>query len=165
MRRHGSPKELEQLRMVAARLFELQRPTKEIAAAVGRDEQTVRAWRRAWGAAGVEALRAKSHPGPVPKLSPQQRQDVLTMLGHAPAEYGYDDAPLWTTTLVARLIYDSYGVEHHHDYVGELLHALGWSYQTPTKRARERDDEAVAAWRRRDWPGHLKKVGTTAPSS
>jgi hypothetical protein len=28
---------------------------------------------------------------------------------------------------------------------------MGWSCQKPERRARERDEEAIAAWRKNDW--------------
>jgi transposase len=161
-RRHGKPKELEQLRMVAARMFEMGRPTGEIARAVGRGGQTVRAWRRVWRGGGAAALEAKPHPGREPKLSAAQWQQVLALLARPPAEHGYADAYLWTTTLMARLIKDRFAVDHHHDYVGEMLHKLGWSCQRPAKRAKERDEQAIAAWRATEWPALLKKAVTTA---
>jgi transposase len=160
-RRHGKPKELEQLRMVAARMFEMDRPTREIAKAVGRDDQTIRAWRRAWRARGIDGLRAKPHPGREPKLTAAQWQRVLSMLGRSPRDFGYD-AYLWTTTLMARLIRDQLGVAFHHDYVGEMLHKLGWSCQRPAKRAKERDDAAIARWVGVTWPDLLKKAATAA---
>jgi transposase len=162
MRKQGSPKELEQMRMVAARLFTLGRPTDEVAAAANADPQTVRAWRRVWRTGGEAALRAKPHPGRAPKLSAAQWQQVLAMLAQPPQAHGYADAYLWTTTLMARLIRDRFGVTYHHDYVGEMLHKLGWSCQRPAKRARERDEQAIAAWRDREWPALLKKAGTAA---
>jgi hypothetical protein len=33
---------------------------------------------------------------------------------------------------------------------------MGWSCQKPEKRARERDEEAIAGWRQMDWP-RIKK--------
>jgi transposase len=161
-RRHGKPRELEQLRLVAARMFEIDRPTKEIATAVDRDEQTVRAWRRVWQARGMEGLRAKPHPGRVPKLSGAQWQLVLSMLARPPQEHGYAHAYLWTTALMARLIKREFGVDYHHDHVGEVLHRLGWSCQRPATWAKERDDAAVARWAAVEWPMILKKAVTAA---
>lgn len=66
--------------MVAARLFAMKRPTREIAVAVDRNEQTVRAWNRAWREQGVEGLRSKPHPGREPKLSKAQWRQVLKEL-------------------------------------------------------------------------------------
>jgi transposase len=161
-RRHGKPAELEQLRLVAARMFEMGRPSREIATATGRDEQTIRAWRRVWRKAGVDGLRAKPHPGRAPKLTAEQWQAVLSMLLRPPRDFGYADAYLWTTTLMARLIWDHFGVDFHHDYVGEMLHKLGWSCQRPAKRAKERDEAAIQHWRDVTWPDLLKKVATAA---
>ena len=59
---------------------------------------------------------------------------MLGWLAQAPKDHGYD-AYLWTTPLMARLIHDKFGVQFHHDYVGEMLHQLGWSCQRPAKRA------------------------------
>jgi transposase len=140
-------------------MFELGRPTCEIAKVVDRDDQTVRAWRRTWKAGGLDALKAKPHPGRVPKLSSEQWQEVLAMLERSPQEHGYD-AYLWTTNLMARLIKEKFAVDYHHDYVGEMLHKLGWSCQKPTKVARERDEAAIARWKSQVWPDLLKKVGT-----
>lgn len=59
---------------------------------------------------------------------------------------------------MARLIAEKFGVSYHHDYIGEMLHQLGWSCQRPAKQARERDDEAIERWRQVEWPAFLKKV-------
>jgi transposase len=145
------------LRMVAGRLFEMNRPTEEIAKAVDRDDQTIRAWRRAWRQGGTDALKAKRHPGRAPKLSASQWRQFIAMLSQSPQAHGYA-AYLWTTPLMARLIKAQFGVDHHHDYIGEMLHKLGWSCQRPTKRARERDEEAIARRRAHEWPELLKKA-------
>lgn len=161
MRVPGKAAELEQLRMVAARMFEMELPTQEIAQAVGRDDQTIRQWRRRWKEAGVEGLQAKPHPGRTPKLDRQRWEQVLEMLLHSPQEHGYN-AHLWTTPLMARLIQEKFGVSYHHDYIGEMLHKLGWSCQRPAKQARERDEQAIAYWREMTWPELLKKVKSAA---
>ena len=147
------------MRLVAGRLFELGRPTAEIAHATGRRPQTVRAWRRAWRK-DPATLRARTHPGRTPRLSPEQWQAVLVQLARSPQDHGYD-AYLWTTTLMARMIKEKFDVDYHHDYVGEMLHKLGWSCQRPTKRSQERDEQAIALWQQETWPTLLKKVATT----
>jgi hypothetical protein len=35
---------------------------------------------------------------------------------------------------------------------------LGWSLQRPTRQARERDEAAIARWKRERWP-QVKKMG------
>lgn len=157
MRTPGSPEELEQLRLVAGRMFELDLKTKQIAHAVGRDEQTVRAWRRAWKARGMQALKAKVHPGPKRRMTDEQWHAVIDLLGHPPRHYGLD-AYLWTAALIGRLIQQKFGVSYHHDYVGEMLHKFRFSPQRPAKQARERDQAAIDRWVNIEWPALLKKA-------
>jgi transposase len=123
MKKHGSQSELEQLRLIATRMFELDRPTAEIARVVDRDPQTIRHWRRVWKKQGAEGLKSKPHPGRPPKFSRQQWQEFLQLLQRSPKEHGYD-AYLWTTSLMARLIKEKFDVDFHHDYIGEMLHKL-----------------------------------------
>jgi transposase len=33
-----------------------------------------------------------------------------------------------------------------------LLHRIGWSVQVPARRAAERDEARIAAWREETWP-------------
>jgi len=37
-----------------------------------------------------------------------------------------------------------------------MLQQLGWSVQRPTGRARERDEAAIATWKKKRWP-EIKK--------
>jgi len=143
--------------MIAANLFELGKSSQEIADSVGAAAQTVRQWRRAYGAGGREALAASRPTGRPRKLSDAQREQLPTLLAQGPAAHGYD-AYLWTTPLIARLIKQKFGVEHHPDHVGVLLHELRWSPQVPARRAKERDEAKIAWWRHTFWPELLKKV-------
>jgi transposase len=57
---------------------------------------------------------------------------------------------------VGEVIQRMFGVHYHTDYLGTLLHRLGWSVQKPVLRAKERDEKAIASWRSKTWP-RLKK--------
>jgi transposase len=70
--------------------------------------------------------------------------------------HGYSTA-LWTGERVARLIRERYGVRLHFKHVPKLLRGLGWSYQRPTSKAMERDDDAVRRWVQTEWPRIKKK--------
>ena len=41
--------------------------------------------------------------------------------------------------------------------VRRLMHGLHWSHQKPETRAIERDEEAIARWKQKDWP-RVKKT-------
>jgi transposase len=53
---------------------------------------------------------------------------------------------------VAGLVRRQFGVEYTLAGIDVLLHRLGWSVQVPARRAAERDEAAIAAWRRETWP-------------
>ena len=157
MRKKGSLECLEQLRLLAANMIDRAMAPAEIASLLGVDDQTVRRWRRAYLAGGREALALRKPPGRPAKLGPGRRAELVELLKAGPRACGYDSY-LWTTRLVARLVREKFGVEHHHDHVGVILHELGLSPQVPARRARERDEAKVAEFREKTWPELLKKV-------
>jgi transposase len=56
-------------------------------------------------------------------------------------------------------------VKYHPDHVGRLLHGLGWSHQTPQRRAIERDEQAIARWKNSVWPWVKKTSQGWLPTS
>ena len=59
---------------------------------------------------------------------------------------------LWTTQRITALIEHRLGITYHRNHVGKLLHKMGWSHQKPESRAVERDETAIAEWKRTVWP-------------
>jgi transposase len=60
---------------------------------------------------------------------------------------------LWTTQRIAELIRRHFGVSLHHDHVGRFLRQrLKWTPQKPRRRARERDEDAIALWKSTAFP-------------
>ena len=53
---------------------------------------------------------------------------------------------------VALVIERECGVKYHPRCVWHILKGMGFSPQRPERRARERDEEAIAAWRAENWP-------------
>jgi putative transposase len=157
MRRKGTAEELERTRMIAANLFDQKFKTRQIAMALGVDVQTVRRWRRVYLADGREALKLNKHPGRPPLLGETDRQKLATLLLKTPAECGLD-RHLWTTQLIAELIEREFKIHYHHDHVGVILAAMGFTHQKPARRARERDEARIHAWRHETWPALLKKA-------
>lgn len=157
MRRKGSPEHWEQLRHIAANMFDQQMSPKEIAPLLGVDDQTLRKWRRLYRKSGREGLASGRSTGRPRKLSAEQKEQFLEMLRQGPEAYGMDSY-LWTTRLMAKLILEKFGVSHHHDHIGVMLHELGWSPQVPARRAKERDEAKIAEWRETIWPALEKKV-------
>ncbi len=76
----------------------------------------------------------------------------LPALLHQGAEaYGFRGY-VWTCGRIAAVIRLEFGISYHPVHVGRLCQALGWSPQKPMRRARQRDEAAMARWREDTWP-------------
>jgi transposase len=157
MRTHGSALELEKVRMFAANMFDEGLQSSAIARSLNVHAQTVRRWRRDFNASGRDGLDSHKHPGSKPRLNPQQHERLAELLLLTPVQCGFERY-LWTTSLIADLIRREFNVSYHHDTVGFLMHDLGFTWQKPACRAKERDEVRIEAWRREVWPEILKKV-------
>jgi transposase len=160
MRPHGSPDVLEARRRIAARLLAQGNTLTEVAAAVDASVSSVKRWKDAIVRRGEAALASVPHPGPTPKLATADRGRLLAALNAGAERWGFP-TPEWNCSRVKALIEQLFEVRYHVDYVGTLLHQLGWSAQKPEHRARERDEDAIERWRRVEWP-RLKKEDQTA---
>ena len=151
MRPKGSAADLEARRLLAGRLLLEGRKTGEVAQIVAASESSVRRWHRAVKKGGLEALKAKPHPGRTPRLNAKQKQRLVKILLAGPCKAGYR-TDLWTCPRVAEVIAKKFRVSYHPSHVWKLVRSLGWTCQKPEQRARERDDAAIRRWRDREWP-------------
>jgi transposase len=159
MRKKGTREEWDRVRNIAANMFDEGRTSAEIARVLNVDDQTVRAWRRIYQKLGRPGLVSRKAPGRPAALGASDRERLAQLLLKTPAEHGVDKY-LWTQQLIADLILREFGVSYHHDHVGVILHQLGFTHQKPTRRARERDEQKIEAWRRDAWPALLKKASS-----
>lgn len=151
----GSRKEAERRRLRAMALLDQGLSQGEVAVKVGVTPSAVSKWVKARQEGGEAALAAKPHPGPKPKLTQRQIARLEKMLLQGPRKHGHT-TELWTVPRVTELIERTFGVVYDPSSVWHLLTRMRWSCQKPERRARERDDGAIAAWRKKDWP-RLKK--------
>ena len=124
---------------------------RQIAEAVGVGAGAVSQWMARARDVGPEALRRRPPPGAPRRLSPEQLARLPELLHRGPPAYGFR-GELWTRSRVAALIRLECGVSYHPRHVGRLLKAIGWSPQKPARRARQRDEAAIARWREDTWP-------------
>jgi len=161
MRPKGSTAQLEQRRRLAVSLLEQGMKPVKVAKAVGTSRASVTRWRQAYEASGPNALRAKPHPGGKSRLTAVQRKRLVRLLLQGPGKHGYG-TELWTLARVAEVIAVNFGVEYHPSAVWHILRAMGWSCQKPERRARERNEQAIATWRQMEWP-RIKKRSKKRP--
>jgi len=124
---------------------------RRIAVAMGVSEGGVSQWMTRARDAGPEALRRRPPPGAPRRLSPDQLARLPALLQRGPIAYGFR-GELWTRTRIAAVIGLESGVSYHPRHVGRLCQAIRWSPQKPARRARQRNDAAIAQWREETSP-------------
>ncbi len=88
-------------------------------------------------------LASKPHPGPRPRLTAEQLQQLEALLRQGATAHGWPNA-LWTAQRVAEMIRRHFGVEYHVEHARKILRGrLGWSSQVPQKKAKQRDAEKI----------------------
>src|SRR5258708_15062346 len=109
-------------------------------------------WRRALAAGGRPALGSKGAGGAGCKLTAAQLRELQTVLDAGPAAWGWDEDQCWTLARITEVARRRFGVEYTLAGMDLLLHRIGWSVQVPARRAAERNEAAIAAWREETWP-------------
>jgi len=150
---------LERRRRRAAALLKSGLSLQAVARRVGASVSSVFRWKVAIAAGGDAALSAKPVPGRRRKLGDAERERLLKLLLKGALAYGFPN-DLWTLKRIASVIRKEFGVKYHPNHVWRLLRGLGWSCQVPERRAVQRDEKAIAHWKRYKWP-HIKKRRTT----
>jgi transposase len=167
----GNPKgvrrdfaELERRRLRAARLLEKGLSPAQVAREVGVHRQSVGRWAAQLAQQGRAGLQQAGRAGRKPRLSAADLGRIAQALKRGPEAFGYDTG-LWTAARVAQLIEQQCGIAYHPGHVWRLLRQLGWSCQRPTGRALERNEQAIAQWKRKRWPEIKKKPKKRGGSS
>lgn len=164
MRLPGSAEVLETRRRRALALVKQGLSLNSVARRLGCAPSSVMRWvdrHRRHGEAGV---KVRSSPGRPRLLTKRQEARLLRQLLRGPLAHGYS-TDLWTTQRIAEVIERLFGVRYHRDHVGRLLARNDWSPQKPERRARERDEDAIARWTRTRWPRVKRGLCTWGPTS
>lgn len=148
-------KDLQRRRMRAGRLLLNGVVQAEVARRVGVTRTTVSTWNRDLAQDGLEGLKAGVRGRPS-RLSEEQRSELLKTLMKGALAEGFP-TDLWTLARVGVLIERHSGHRYSESQVWRILIALGFSSQRPSSRALERNEPAIARWKRERWPA-LKKT-------
>lgn len=145
-------------RKEAAKLFEAGATQAEVARRLKVSRVSALRWYRVWRKGGRGELTEAHLLGRPRRLTSEQAAAVARALLKGPMAQGYD-TDLWTLPRMAALIEHETGVAFHPGHVWRVVRGLGWSLQRPAKRAQERDEAAIAHWKRVRWP-RVKKTPT-----
>jgi transposase len=139
----------EEFRLQAAERFARGEASSVIAKDLRVSVRSVQRWRRTWDEGGPWALRSQG-PASFPRLSEKQFAQWEAELAKGPAAHGWEDQR-WTLARVKTVISRRFHLTCTIQGVRKLLVRNGWSCQVPTRRAVERDDDAVAGWVKEVW--------------
>ena len=141
----------EKVRLAAADMIEAGASDREVARRFRVSRMSANRWRRTLAAGGRAALASKGAGGARCQLTPAEVRELEAVLDAGPAAAGYADQ-CWTLARIADQVWRRFAVEYTLAGMDVLLHRLGWSVQVPARRAAERDEATVAAWKQETWP-------------
>jgi transposase len=143
MRPIGTAEELQRRRLRAVELVNQGESPEDVARFLGCGRSSVYTWVK-MAREDLGKLAAKPHPGRTPRLGEADRKRLEDLLLQGAKAHGWR-TDLWTAARVAELIERHFEVAFHPEHVRKLLkRKLGWSSQKPQRRARERDEAAIA---------------------
>jgi len=155
----------EARRLQAWRLKQKGWSQRQIAEALGVSQGAVSQWMQRAREAGPDALRHRSPPGASRRLSAAQLAHRPALLRRGPIAYGFR-GDLWTRSRIAAVIHLEFGVTYHPGHVSRVCQVIRWSPQKPARRARQRDEAAIAHWREETWPALKRgRKPSSRPSS
>jgi transposase len=114
--------------------------------------QTASRWYHGWRGGGRDALVGAARLGRTCRLSDEQLAKVEAALLAGPKANGFATG-MWTLARVAQVIERLTGASYSPSQTWLILRQrMGWTRQRPARRASERDNEAIEAWVKKDWP-------------
>lgn len=146
----------EERHKIAWSLYKKEMDQCDIAEVLGVTEGAVSQWINKAKQEGPEALRSSPRPGAERKLSEQQLKHLEGLLAEGARAYGFQ-GDLWTAGRVKELVREIFGVQYTQRRVQQLLEQMGWSYQKPKRKARQRDEQQIKRWVNQKWPEIKKK--------
>lgn len=134
----------------------------DVARELGVSRQAVSVWARQLAEVNgaVGKLKAKSLGRPK-WLDAEQCEALSRMLLAGALQAGFA-TELWTVKRVRALVAREFGIEYSQTGCWELLRSLGFSPQKPERRATQRDEQAILAWKHKTWPALKKKRAARA---
>lgn len=146
-------------------MFDRGKRQADVVVELGVSAQTASRWHRAWAERGRDGLAGAGRAGRRRKLSDDELAEVEAALLAGPRANGFP-TQMWTLARVAEVIERVTGIRYSQTQTWTVLRErLRWSRQRPARRAVERDEEAIAAWVKQDWPRIKKAPGAAAPGS
>jgi transposase len=130
---------------------------REAAAEIGAmDRQTLRDWVHRFNAKGPAGLINAKAPGPVPKLSPEQRQELKRIVETKP-DPATDGVVRWRCVDLRRIIKERFDVDLDEVSIGRVLKELGFAHVSPRPQHPKQDPQAIEAFKKTSLSGWRRR--------
>lgn len=160
MRPYGTSKQLHKRQQRALGLLKRGKSVAQVAAQVGVTRCSVYRWRR-----GERVKRKTTRPPGKPAyVSSEQIKQLEKELLRGAYAHGYCEE-YWNLDRIGHLIWDLFGIRYTSSGVWRLLDRMNWSWQRVQRLAIQRNDEAIAHWKRYTWPWIKKVAGIEGDAS
>ncbi len=123
----------------------------------GMDRQTLRDWVHRYNAEGLAGLSDRPHPGPMPRLTPEQMKELETLVETGP-DPEQDGVVRWRRVDLQAVIAHRFGVRLHEHSVGKLLRRLGFARLSVRPKHPSSAPEAQATYKK------LRPAGAGGPA-
>ena len=117
---------------------------------------SVKRWRKKLEIEGLPALARHAGTGRIPKLTPEQFEELKIVISQGATAFGYL-TDRWTSRIVADFIRKKWDVQYSRSQVRKILRDLGFSYQKPDVKSTKHSQEVVDDWKENDWSRIKKK--------
>lgn len=122
--------------------------SREAAAEIGAmDRQTLCDWVHRFNAEGPAGLINAKAPGPSPKLSPEQKQELKQIVETKP-DPATDGVVRWRCVDLRRIIKERFDVDLDEVSIGRVLKELGFAHVSPRPQHPKQDPQAIAAFKK-----------------
>lgn len=149
----GTQEQVRRRRKRGMKLRKAGRTQKKVASELGVSTRTVRRWEYKERNPSQEPVSQRGRPA---KLSEAQLRQLEQELDKGSSAHGYLDEG-WTLDRIRQLVWHLFGVRYDASGMWHVMNRLGWSWQKPQRRAVQRVEEEIDAWKRYTWR-RIKKV-------
>jgi transposase len=117
--------------------------SRKAAAEIGAmDRQTLRDWVHRFNERGPAGLINVKAPGPAPKLSPEQKQELKRIVEVGP-DPKKDEVVRWRCIDLRRVIKERFDVDLDEVSIGRALKELGFAHVSPRPRHPKQDPQRI----------------------
>ena len=113
----------------------------------GMERQTLRDWVHRFNESGVDGLLDHKAPGVTPRLSKEQKADLVKIVEAGP-DFAIDGVVRWRRVDLQKVIKREFDVDYHERHVGTLLNQLSFSHISARPRHPGQDVETIAAFKK-----------------